>query len=69
MINKLQDELLSESALKQAEADRLRAAEKFMKIGTGEAECKGCNYVYQPKNGDPEYPIAPGVKFEVGIST
>lgn len=36
-----------------------------MTVGTGEAECKGCNYVYMPKNGDPEYPVAPGVKFQV----
>lgn len=31
----------SEAARKKAEADRLRAAEKFMMVGTGEAECKG----------------------------
>lgn len=37
-----------------------------MRVGTGEAECKGCGYVYNPKKGDPEYPIAPGMKFEVG---
>lgn len=55
----------SEAARRKAETDRLRAAEKFMKVGTGEAECKGCGYVYSPSKGDPEYPIAPGMKFEV----
>lgn len=30
----------SEAARKKAEADRLRAAEKFMVVGTGEATCK-----------------------------
>lgn len=59
----------SEAARKKAEADRLRAAEKFMKVGTGEAQCKGCGYVYEPKRGDPEYPIAPGTKFEVRQKT
>lgn len=47
------------------EADRLRKAERFMMIGTGEADCKGCGYTYVPKNGDPEYPVAPGTTFEV----
>lgn len=37
-----------------------------MMIGTGEADCKGCGYTYTPKAGDPEYPISPGTKFEVG---
>ena len=37
-------------------------------MGTGEAECKGCGYVYSPKKGDPDYPIAPGIKFEVGCT-
>lgn len=32
----------SETARKKAEADRLRAAEKFMVVGTGEATCGGC---------------------------
>lgn len=53
----------SEASRKKAEADRLRAAEKFMVVGTGEAECKGCGYTYQPSKGDPEYPIPPGVQF------
>lgn len=54
----------SESARKKAEADRLRAAEKFMQIGTGEAECTSCGYYYTPAKGDPEYPIAKGTRFE-----
>jgi hypothetical protein len=32
----------SEVARKKAEAERLRAAEKFMVIGSGTAQCKGC---------------------------
>eukprot|EP00887_Chlorella_sp_A99_P003260 scaffold9.g3260.t1 len=57
------DDSDSEAARKKAEAERLRAAEKFMKVGTGEAECKGCGYVYLPNKGDPEYPVAPGTTF------
>lgn len=55
----------SEAAQKKAEADRLRAAEKFMVVGTGEAVCAGCGYEYMPKSGDPEYPITPGTYFMV----
>ena len=55
----------SETARKKAEADRLRAAEKFMVVGTGEATCAGCGYEYLPKNGDPEYPITPGTLYPV----
>lgn len=51
-------------ARKKAEADRLRAAEKFMKIGTGEAQCMACGYEYSPKEGDSEYPISPGTPFQ-----
>lgn len=54
----------SEAARKKAEADRLRAAEKFMMIGTGEATCKGCGYEYSPRKGDPEYPVSPGTQFQ-----
>ena len=54
----------SEAARKKAEADRLRAAEKFMVIGTGEATCPGCGYEYRPKNGDSEYPVPPGTLFQ-----
>ena len=55
----------SESAQKLAEVERLRQAERFMVVGTGEATCMGCGYEYQPKNGDPEYPITPGTYFTV----
>ena len=55
----------SEMAQKQAEQDSLRKAEKFMKIGTGQAECMACGYAYDPKKGDSEYPVSPGTKFEV----
>ena len=54
----------SEAARKKAEADRLRAAEKFMVVGTGEATCPGCGYEYRPKNGDSEYPVPPGTLFQ-----
>ncbi len=57
------EELKSDEQLKQEEAERLRQAEKFMVVGTGEAECKGCGYTYTPSNGDPEYPIARGTKW------
>lgn len=54
----------SETAKKKAEADRLRAAEKFMVIGSGTAQCKGCGYEYSPEKGDPDFPIAKGVRFQ-----
>ena len=46
--------------------ERLRAAEKFMTKGTGEGECQGCGYSYTPKEGDDEYPVPKGTRFEVG---
>ena len=54
----------SESARKAQEAERLRAAEKFMVVGTGEALCKGCGYEYSPPKGDPEYPVSPNTLFQ-----
>ena len=57
----------SEAARKKDEADKLRAAEKFMKVGTGEAFCKGCGYEYKPAKGDPEYPVAAGTLFGVSL--
>ncbi len=57
------EEFKSDDQLKQEEAERLRQAEKFMVVGTGEAECKGCGYTYTPSAGDPEYPIARGTKW------
>ena len=56
-------------ARKQAEQDRLRKAEKFMKQGTGQAECTACGYSYDPRKGDPEYPVSPGTKFEVRMTS
>ncbi len=56
-------ELLSDAELKAREAERLRAAERFMMVGTGEADCSSCGYVYVPRAGDPEYPVAPGTQF------
>ena len=55
----------SEMARKQREADQLRAAEKFMVVGTGEAECTSCGFIYDPRKGDPEYPVGPGTQFGV----
>ena len=54
----------SEAARKKAEVERLRAAEKFLVIGSGDATCKGCGYKYKPENGDPEFPIPRGMKFQ-----
>ena len=55
----------SESVKRLEDVDRLRAAEKFMTVGTGEAECIQCGYLYKPKDGDPEYPVAPKTQFQV----
>ena len=55
----------SDLAQKKDEAERLRAAEKFMKVGTGEAFCRDCGYEYKPGKGDPEYPISAGTYFTV----
>ena len=59
----------SETARKKAEADRLRAAEKFMVIGSGTAQCKGCGYEYKPEKGDPDFPVPKGIRFQVGNSS
>lgn len=45
--------------------EALRAAEKFMVVGNGEATCKGCGYEYKPDKGDPDFPVARGTKFQV----
>lgn len=58
-------ELKSEGEKKAEEIERLRAAEKFMRKGTGEGECRACGYEYSPKTGDDEYPIPKGTRFEV----
>ena len=40
-----------------------------MKVGTGEAYCKGCGYEYKPGKGDPEYPISAGTYFQASRCT
>jgi len=40
-----------------------RPSERFMVIDLGEADCTKCGYHYEPKRGDPEYPIASGTQF------
>ena len=62
-------ELESEAQRKAREIEELRAQEKFMKVGTGEADCLSCGYKYDPKAGDPDYPVAPGTKFQVRQSS
>lgn len=57
-------DLSSESDRKKAQAERLRAAEKFMILGNGTATCKGCGYEYSPEKGDPDFPVARGTRFE-----
>lgn len=57
-------ELESESDRKKAQAEKLRAAEKFMVVGSGTATCKGCGYEYSPEKGDPDFPVPRGVNFE-----
>eukprot|EP00471_Norrisiella_sphaerica_P003518 CAMPEP_0184485470 /NCGR_PEP_ID=MMETSP0113_2-20130426/7072_1 /TAXON_ID=91329 /ORGANISM="Norrisiella sphaerica, Strain BC52" /LENGTH=175 /DNA_ID=CAMNT_0026866927 /DNA_START=196 /DNA_END=723 /DNA_ORIENTATION=+ len=60
----LNEELTTEAEAKQKEIDRLRAAEKFFKKGTGDYECTQCQFVYNPNNGDPEAMIARGTSFD-----
>jgi len=48
---------------KQAEIERLRAAEKFMEINEGKFECQACGYVYEPEKGDKFAGIQPGTEF------
>ena len=55
-------------AKKEAEIDKLRAAEKFMKVGSKDAVCGSCSYEYKAKKGDDEYPITPGTPFTVRTS-
>ena len=55
----------SELMRKRLAAQQLRDQEKFMKVGSGEADCVSCGYHYDPRNGDPEYPVAAGTKFQV----
>ncbi|GFR47131.1 hypothetical protein Agub_g8819 [Astrephomene gubernaculifera] len=57
-------ELLTEAERKKAEAEKLRAAEKFLVVGSGSATCKGCGYEYKPEKGDPDFPVPPGITFQ-----
>lgn len=59
----------SEAAQKAKKIADLKAQEKWMKVGTGEADCLSCGYHYDPKKGDPEYPVNPGTRFQVRCST
>lgn len=58
------EDLSSEAEQKRLAAERLRAAEKFMVIGAGNATCKSCGYEYKPENGDPDFPTPKGMRFE-----
>ena len=31
---------------------------------SGEHQCQSCLYIYDPKKGDPEYPVSAGVQFK-----
>jgi hypothetical protein len=55
----------SEAFKKQQRVEELRAQEKWMKVGTGEADCLSCGFHFDPKKGDPEYPVGPGTDFQV----
>ena len=48
---------------KQAEIERLRAAEKFMEIDEGKFECQACGYIYEPETGDKFAGIPAGTEF------
>lgn len=56
-------ELESDQAKKQREIENLKEQEKWMKVGSGEADCLNCGYHYDPQQGDPEYPVSKGTKF------
>ena len=47
--------------------DNPELAERFAVIGSGSAECKSCQYVYEPKMGDDSYPVAKGTLFQVCV--
>lgn len=59
----LDEEEMDESAKKQAEIKRLKAAEKFVELGTGTYLCKVCGYVYDPVQGEPRTGTPPGIAF------
>mmetsp|Transcript_31781 Transcript_31781/g.38406 ORF Transcript_31781/g.38406 Transcript_31781/m.38406 type:complete len:196 (+) Transcript_31781:88-675(+) len=40
-----------------------RPTETFAVRDTGKWECRSCQYVFDESQGDPEWPVAPGIKF------
>jgi rubredoxin len=59
----LNEEMSAPEEKKQKEIARLRQAEQFYKMGTGEYECLECQFVYDPNKGDPEAMIDVGTEF------
>ncbi|KAA8499443.1 Rubredoxin [Porphyridium purpureum] len=53
-----------EKKRKREEAERLRAAEKFIEIDQGDMECMSCGYVYERKKGEPSKGIPAGTPFD-----
>lgn len=51
--------------MKAERAEELRAAEKFMVVGEGNANCSSCGYNYEASKGDPDFPIPRGTNFKV----
>jgi rubredoxin len=49
---------------KQKEIDRLRAAEKFIKINEGKFACPGCDYRYEPEKGEFLNGVKAGTAYE-----
>mmetsp|Transcript_31146 Transcript_31146/g.101519 ORF Transcript_31146/g.101519 Transcript_31146/m.101519 type:complete len:187 (-) Transcript_31146:1169-1729(-) len=43
--------------------DNPELRESFATIGAGTFECSSCQYEYDPKVGDPEYPVMKGTQF------
>nr|UXY88445.1 rubredoxin [Cryptomonas curvata] len=58
-----EDSHTDEEKKRNAEIQRLKAAEKFMEIDEGKFECQGCGYIYEPQKGDRFAGIEPGVQF------
>lgn len=52
-------------AQKKAAADALRDQEKFMVVGEGDAVCGKCGYEYLASQGDKDFPVPPGIFFQV----
>eukprot|EP00803_Ostreobium_quekettii_P009290 evm.model.scf_994EXC.7 EVM.evm.TU.scf_994EXC.7 scf_994EXC:53204-56326(+) len=56
-------EFVDEEELKKQRAEALRAQEKFMVVGEGNATCSSCGYEYMMEKGDKEFPIPAGTPF------